>query len=103
LYTDGSYADALAMFKKSIAQPSDAKFSARATFWKGETEFVLNDFGNSLISFKQFVAFPEAKSTPEYKNINYNIAYAYFKQKEYDQAGNYFQNHIDAVKDDKPV
>ena len=101
LYTDGSYADALAMFKKSIAQPSDAKFSARATFWKGETEFVLNDFGNSLISFKQFVAFPEAKSTPEYKNINYNIAYAYFKQKEYDQAGNYFQNHIDAVKDDK--
>ena len=101
LYTDGSYAEALAMFKKSIAEPRNNKFTARATFWKGETEYVLDDFNGALISFKQFVAFPEAKSTPEYKNINYNIAYAYFKQKEYEQAGNYFQSHIDAVKDDK--
>jgi TolA-binding protein len=101
LYTDGSYTDALAMFKKSLAQPSDARFTARATFWKGETEYVLDNFNDALISFKQFVAFPEAKATPENKNINYNIAYAYFKQKEYDQAGNYFQSHIDAVKDDK--
>ena len=101
LYTDGSYIEALAMFKKSIAEPKNAKFSARATFWKGETEYVLDNFNEALISFKQFVAFPEAKTTPENKNVNYNIAYAYFKQKEYDQAGNYFQNHIDAVKDDK--
>ncbi len=101
LYTDGSYIEALAMFKKSIAEPKNAKFSARATFWKGETEYVLDNFNVALISFKQFVAFPEAKTTPENKNVNYNIAYAYFKQKEYDQAGNYFQNHIDAVKDDK--
>lgn len=101
LYTDGSYAEALAMFKKSVAQPSNAKFSARATFWKGETEYVLDNYNDALVSFKQFVAFPEAKSAPENKNINYNIAYAYFKQKEYEQAGNYFQSHIDAVKDDK--
>jgi len=101
LYTDGNYTEALAMFKKSIAEPRDAKFTARATFWKGETEYVLDNFNEALISFKQFAAFAEAKTTPEYKNINYNIAYAYFKQKEYDQAGNYFQSHIDAVKDDK--
>jgi TolA-binding protein len=101
LYTDGSYAEALAMFKKSVATPNDAKFSARATFWKGETEYVLDNFSDALVSFKQFVAFPESKSTPENKNINYNIAYTYFKQKEYDQAGNYFQSFIDVVKDDK--
>ena len=101
LYTDGSYIDALAMFKKSNAITSDAKFSARATFWKGETEYVLDQFNNALLSFKEFAAFPEAKNTPENKNINYNIAYAYFKQKEYDSAGNYFQNFIDVTKDDK--
>jgi len=101
LYTDGSYRDALAMFKKSIAEPRDPKFTARATFWKGETEYGLDSFNDALISFKQFVAFPESKSTPENKNINYNIAYAYFKQKEYDQAGNYFQSYIETAKDDK--
>jgi TolA-binding protein len=101
LYTDGNYQDALAMFKKSIAEPRDARFTARATFWKGETEYVLDNFAESLIDFKDFASSAEAKKTPEYRNINYNIAYAYFKQKDYDQAGNYFQNQIDAVKDDK--
>ena len=101
LYTDGSYQEALKMFKKSIVNQKNSKFTARATFWKGETEYVLDNFNDALQSFKQFNGFAEAKTTPEYKNINYNIAYAHFKLKEYDQAGNYFQSHIDAVKDDK--
>ncbi len=100
LYTDGNYKEASGMFKKSIATPRNEKFTARATFWKGETEFVLDDYKEALLSFKQFTAYAEAKNTPENKNINYNIAYAYFKQKEYDQAGNYFQSFIDTNKDD---
>ncbi|MES2746730.1 MAG: tetratricopeptide repeat protein [Bacteroidota bacterium] len=101
LYTDGDYQEALKMFKKSIAEQKDQKFTARATFWKGETEYVLDSFNDALLSFKQFDGYAEAKSTPEYKNINYNIAYAYFKQKEYEQAGNHFQSYIDTAKDDK--
>ncbi len=101
LYTDGNYAAALSMFKKSIAEPQDKTFSAKATFWKAETEFGLDNFNEALLSFKQFTAFAEAKNTIENKNINYNIAYCYFKLKEYDQAGNYFQSHLDATKDDK--
>lgn len=101
LYTDGNYKEAYSMFKKSIAEPRDAKFTARATFWKGETDYVLDNFSEALDSFQAFTAIPESKSTPEQKNINYNIAYAYFKLKQYDQAGNAFQAHIDAVKDDK--
>ena len=101
LFTDGNYQEALSMFKKSIGEQQDAKFTSRATFWKGETEFVLDNFNESLISFKQFMAFSESKNTSEFKNINYNIAYSNFKLKEYDQAGDFFQAHIEAVKDDK--
>lgn len=101
LFTDGSYSEALAMFKKSMANPKNEKITARATFWKGETEYVLDNFSNATDNFKQFEASAEAKNTPEYKSINYNIAYAYFKQKEYDQAGNYFQRYVDGPKDDK--
>lgn len=101
LYTDGNYAEALTMFKKSIAEQKLAKFTARATFWKGETEYVLDNFNEALLSFKQFENFAEAKNQPEYKNINYNIAYAYFKKKDYDQAGDYFQKQIDKVSADK--
>jgi TolA-binding protein len=101
LNADGDYQGALSMFKKSIGQPVDRRFLARATFWKGETEYSLDQFGESLLSFKEFVGMDEAKSTPEYKNVSYHLAYAYFKMKEYDQAGNYFQSYIDGVKDDK--
>ena len=101
LYTDGNYQEAQKMFLKSIKEQKDAKFSARATLWKAETEFTLDNFNEALLSFKQFEGMTEAKKTPEFKNVNYNIAYCYFKQKEYDQAGNYFQAQIDAVKDDK--
>ncbi|MDI1255176.1 MAG: tetratricopeptide repeat protein [Flavobacterium sp.] len=103
LYQDGSYQEALAMFKKSIAEPRDAKFSARATFWKGETEYNLDSFSESLITFKQFIAFAEAKETPENKNISYNLAYAYFKLKEYENAATHFQNYVTsaAAKTDK--
>jgi TolA-binding protein len=101
LYTDGDFTEAMKMFKKSIAEPRDAKFTARATFWKGETEYVLDNFADAMLTFKQFAGFAEAKSTPEFKNINYNIGYTHFKLKEYEQAATYFQNHIDAVKEDK--
>ena len=101
LYTDGNYKEALSLFKKSINEPRDPNFTARATFWKAETEYVLDNFSEALISFKQFQGFAEAKKTPEFKNINYNIAYCYFKQKEYEQAGNYFQSFIEVTIEDK--
>ena len=100
LYTDGNYQEALALFKKSLAEQRDARFTARATFWKAETEYVLDQFNEALISFKQFAGFAEAKTTPEYKNINYNIAYTYFKLKEYDQAAKYFNDYVATAKGD---
>ena len=101
LYTDSNYQEAATLFEKSLDQQKDAKYTARATFWKGETEYVLDDFKNAVLSYKQFQGLAAAKETPEYKNSNYNIAYAYFKLKEYNQAGDYFQNQIDNAKDDK--
>jgi tetratricopeptide (TPR) repeat protein len=100
-FTNRNYQDAEKMFKKSLENQVDAEFTARATFWKGETENKLEDHKNSLLSFKQFLGLSRANTTPEYKNINYNIAYAYFKLKDYDQAGNYFQNQIDKGKGDQ--
>ncbi|WP_396178653.1 tetratricopeptide repeat protein [Flavobacterium sp.] len=101
LYTDGNYSEALAMFKKSIAEPRDAKFTARATFWKAETEYVLDNFSDAIISFKQFEGNAEAKNTPEFKNIDYNIGYTYFKLKNYEQAVKHFDAYIKSNKADK--
>lgn len=101
LYNDGDLTEALKMFKKSLAEPLDQKFAARATFWKGEIEYTTDNFKDASLTFKQFLNFAEAKETPEFKNIHYNTGYAHFKLKEYEQAATHFQQHIDANKQDK--
>ena len=101
LFTDGNYQEALKMFTKSSQLQLSEKISLRATFWKGETQYVLDNFTEALQSFKQFEASAESKSTIENKNVAYNIAYAYFKLKEYDLAGDYFQKYVDGNKEDR--
>jgi hypothetical protein len=35
----------------------------------GETEYVLNDFKDALLSFKQFIGANQAAATPEFKTV----------------------------------
>ncbi|MCC9073660.1 tetratricopeptide repeat protein [Flavobacterium sp. F-65] len=100
LYNDNNYQEAYKMFVKSLGEQKSPEFTARATFWKGETEYLNDDFKNALISYKQFAGLAAAKAIPEFKNVNYNIAYTYFKLKEYDNAANSFQAQIDNSKED---
>nr|WP_199003228.1 tetratricopeptide repeat protein [Flavobacterium sp. ASV13] len=101
LFNELNYTEAGKMFKSAISEQKTPEFTARATFWKAETEYVSDDFSNALLTYKQFAGLAAAKTTDEYKNINYNIGYTYFKLKEYDQAGNSFQAQIDNSKEDK--
>lgn len=100
-FNDGNYKEALVLFKKSLANKVQKKIEAKATFWKAETEFALENFSDALSDFNEFTSFAESKSLVENKNINYNIGYCLFKQKQYETAGNYFQSQIDNTKDDK--
>ncbi|MEZ4856297.1 MAG: tetratricopeptide repeat protein [Gelidibacter sp.] len=101
LYNEGNYAEAKTLFQKSIDEPRDAKFTARATFWKAETDYGLGNFDEALIGFKQFEQQAEAASTPEMTNLDYNLAYTYFKQKNYPKATEYFKTFIANKKEDK--
>ena len=86
LYDEANYQEALNMFSNSLKEPREAKFTTRATFWKAETNYTLSNYGEALIGFKQFQQEANASTTPENKNITYNLAYTYFKQKNYPQA-----------------
>lgn len=101
VYNEGDYNEAKNLFNSSIKEAKDPVFTARATFWKAETDYHLSNFDEALIGFKQFVQQSEASQVEEIKNINYNIAYTYFKLKNYDQATASFQKFIDTHKEDK--
>ncbi|MCF7560418.1 tetratricopeptide repeat protein [Sabulilitoribacter multivorans] len=101
LYNEGNYLEAETLFDASLKEPRDPKFTARATFWKAEADYNLTNYDEALIGFKQFQQQTESSSTPEYENINYNLAYTYFKLKNYGQATQYFNQYISNKRGDK--
>ncbi|MEM7086152.1 MAG: tetratricopeptide repeat protein [Bacteroidota bacterium] len=86
LYAAGNYDEAVVLFDKSLKEPYDPIFTARATYWKAESDYQDSNFESSLVGYKQFLQLPNAEQTPEYENCRYNLGYNYFKLKDYPQA-----------------
>ncbi|WP_111684336.1 tetratricopeptide repeat protein [Winogradskyella tangerina] len=101
LYNETRYSEALEMFNNSLKEPREPVFVAKATFWKAETEYNLTNYNDALIGFKQFAGRAEASSLPENDNLDYNLAYTYFKLKDYNNASKYFQTFIDKNASDR--
>lgn len=101
LFNETKYKEALKLFNGSLKEPRDPKFVAKATFWQAETEYNLSNYQDALVGFKQFYGMDEIKALPEYQNLEYNLAYTYFKLKDYDKATNYFQRFIDKNNSDR--
>ncbi|MEW4922960.1 tetratricopeptide repeat protein [Algibacter sp. 2305UL17-15] len=101
LYNDNQYIEAESLFDKSLEEQRDEKFTARATFWKAEADYNLTNYDDALVGFKQFMQQSSGMTLPEQENLDYNLAYTYFKLKNYDQASNYFKQFISKRKDDK--
>lgn len=101
VYNEGDYRGAKNLFEKSIKEPRDAKFTARATFWKAESDYHIGNYDEALIGFRQFKQQNEAAATPEMTNIDYNLGYTYFKQKNYSKSTEHFKTFVNQRKDDK--
>ncbi|MDQ7916100.1 tetratricopeptide repeat protein [Mesonia sp. MT50] len=101
LYNEGNYSAALVHFNKSLKERNDAMFTAKATYWKAESDYNLENYQSALIGYKEFMGMVSAKQTDEFKSIDYNIAYAYFKKKEYANAVSHFKAY--AEKGDIPL
>jgi tetratricopeptide (TPR) repeat protein len=101
LYNESKYLESESYFDKSLSEPRDDKYTARATFWKAETDYNLTNYDDALVGFKQFQGSSQSNSTHEIKNIDYNLGYTYFKQKNYPRATEYFQNYLSNTSDYK--
>jgi tetratricopeptide (TPR) repeat protein len=101
LYNESKYLEAESYFDKSLKEPRDETYTARATFWKAETDYNLGNYDDALVGFKQFQGFAKAAATKEIENIDYNLGYTYFKQKNYPKATEYFQKYISNTANDK--
>lgn len=100
LFNEGKYSDALLHFDKALKEPRTPKFTSRAQYWKAECNYLLNNYQEAVIGYKQFAQHDSLVTFSEDKSLNYQLGYAYFKQKEYDQAITYFNTFTKTVAND---
>ena len=101
LFSEGNYKLAKDNFENSLTVSSDESITAKATFWKGESNYRLNNFKDALSDFNNFKGNSQASNTLEFEHLDYNIAYSYFKQKEYTSATDAFKKYISKNTDDE--
>ncbi|TXD83337.1 tetratricopeptide repeat protein [Subsaximicrobium wynnwilliamsii] len=101
LYNEGDYNEARSFFEKAMKEAKTPIFTTRATFWKAETDFILSNFNDALIGFKQFAQNGEASEAEEFKNLDYNLGYTYFKLKNYSKSVTHFQSFVNSKTKDQ--
>jgi tetratricopeptide (TPR) repeat protein len=84
LFTAGEYRDALTNLNKAVENVSDAELKKKATFWKAESMYELNDFAGAYDNFNKVSSMNT--SMEEDDLFNYDMGYTQFKLKKYDEA-----------------
>ena len=101
LFQDGKYQDAKSHFEKSLTQNIDARTTAKANYWKGESDYQLKHYEYALQGYQAFVNDTSATLCEENEIIDYQIGYVYFKQKKYANAISNFEKYINTNPTDK--
>ncbi|MEO8762368.1 MAG: tetratricopeptide repeat protein, partial [Bacteroidia bacterium] len=73
---------------------TDAIVSAESKYWLGEISYQKKEYNNALEIWKNFQLLPGSFQLKEYDVCNYNIGYAYFMSKDYDEAGISFRKFL---------
>ena len=100
LFNDGSLVKAKEHFELAINEPRDNTITARGIFWRAESDYLLSNFNEALVGLSQFEKMSKSDTLVENLTIDYNIAYAYFKLKDYNKAGERFETFINSDPDD---
>jgi tetratricopeptide (TPR) repeat protein len=92
LFQNLSFVEAIDKFTLSLKYPEySEKLSALSLYWRAESYYRLEQYDKAAIDYNQFLISPGSFGIPEYKMAHYNLGYANFKQKNYDDAVLWFR------------
>jgi tetratricopeptide (TPR) repeat protein len=94
LYNANKNDQALTLIDRSIAIGLDPYFTTRALYWQAELNFLKSNFNQAALGYLQVKNSVSSVDIPEYKNLCYNLGYAFFKQKKYDKAISAFEAFV---------
>lgn len=94
LFNNQQYFDAIALFKKSLENKIDPKITQGALLWQGEAYYRLGQYEVARNYYRDFINV--GKQHPAYDAAQYNLAYSYFKLKDYPQAQKSFSAFVNS-------
>ena len=82
-------------FLRSLEFNINKEFNSRALYWLAQTYYQKSNYPSAIVRFEKL----QSENFPEKQQLNYDLGYAYFKSKKFDQAKQYFTAYL---KDPKP-
>lgn len=102
LFNNLQFNEAKNLFETSLRNSDiDPFIAARTYYWLGETHYRNGNIDEALENYLLFSASRDAVNTPEFNQIDYNIAYCRFNQKHYAPAAEGFNTFLTKQKNKK--
>ncbi len=98
-FNDGDYKLAADYFKQAAALHYNRTIIPKALYWEAEANYRLGNYDKSISLYKSFLTTPGSIGLSYYNRANYNIAYAYFQLKKYDDANINYRIFVRNEKD----
>ncbi len=93
-YNERAFENAISMFMRSESYPIDQEILALATYWKAEAMYEVRKYGEAVDNFSKFLRLPSARDTEVYSYANYALAYAAFRNDNFNTSANYFERFL---------
>jgi TolA-binding protein len=93
-YGQRNFARALTYFKKAAKYNSDPAIRLKSLYWEANCYYQLRQYPNATRTWKIFLTSRGATNVSLYTPAYYDLAYSYFKQKNYSQAILWFKRFL---------
>ena len=93
LLNDKNNSEAIVHFDRSLAFPENKELTAQANYWKAEALYRSGKYAESVKGYESFIYGLNAFNQKIFNRANYNLGYAFFKQKEYSNALVWFRKY----------
>ncbi|WP_209390522.1 tetratricopeptide repeat protein [Chryseobacterium sp. RR2-3-20] len=94
-FNKGNFDEAEKYFLRSLEFDINKEFNSRALYWLGQVYYQKGNYPSAIVRYEKLLD----KTFPEKQQLYYDLGYAYFKSKKFDQAEKYFTEYL---KNSKP-
>ena len=95
-FNKGNYDEAETYLLRSLEFNINAEFNNRARYWLAQTYYQKANYPSAIVRYEQLLD----KDFPERQQLTYDLGYAYFKAKKFDEAQRYFKEYLKNPKEE---